>query len=292
MEKITTQRLAALKRQQIPIVALTAYDYPTAALVDAAGVDVVLVGDSLANVILGYENTLPVTVEEMLAALRAVRRGVRWALLVADLPFGCCHPGPSSRTVETSIAFLKAGAEAVKLEGGRSRCGLVQSLADAAVPVLGHIGLTPQSVHAMGGYRVQGKTAKDAEALLEDALALEEAGAFALVLEGIPREVATRITGRLAIPTIGIGAGENCDGQILVLADLLGLTVPPPPEGPSAIEGRKPRFVREYLNLRRLILEAVERYAADVRAGSFPSAAETYRLSEAEAAPATAKSQA
>jgi 3-methyl-2-oxobutanoate hydroxymethyltransferase len=270
-----------MKRQGERIAAVTAYDYPTATLVDEAGVDVVLVGDSMASVVLGHETTLPVTLEEMLTAVRSVRRGLRRALLVADLPFGYCHGGRSSRAVDASIRYLKAGAEAVKLEGGSRRRALVRELVDAEVPVMGHLGLTPQSIHGMGGYRVQGKTAEEARRLLDDAFALVEAGAFAIVLEGMPAEVAARITEEVSVPTIGIGAGSGCDGQILVLHDLLGLTVPPPPAG-GATGGRKPRFVREYLDLRSLIVEAVRAYAGDVKAGSFPAPAESYRLSEAE----------
>ncbi len=280
--KVTTQRLRAMKRRGTPITALTAYDYPTAAIVDAAGVDVILVGDSLASVVLGHETTIPVELDEMLIALRAVRRGVRTALLVVDLPFGYCHGNPSSRTVDACVRYLKAGAEAVKIEGGRRRCRLVQEMVDAEIPVMGHIGLTPQSVHAMGGYRVQGKTGPAARRLLDDARALEDAGVFAIVLEGMPAEVATEITREVTVPTIGIGAGSGCDGQILVLHDMLGLTVPPPPDGPGNGEGHKPRFVREYLDLRGLVADAVRSYVEDVRARAFPDDSETYRLPESE----------
>lgn len=281
--KVTVPSLLESSRLGEPIVALTSYDYPTSVILDHAGVDVVLVGDSAASVVLGYETTLPVSLEEMLVCLRAVRRGLRRALLVADLPFGHGHDsGPSARdeALEASIAYMKAGAEAVKVEGGQDHACLVRRLTRASIPVMGHIGLMPQSIHAMGGYRVQGKTSASAEDLLDDALALEEAGAFSLVLEGVPAEVARRISERLEIPTIGIGAGPDCDGQILVLHDLLGLTVPPPGVGQGALEGRKPRFVREYADLRETILEAVRAYARDVRAGTFPSDAESYRMSE------------
>ena len=288
--KITIPRLTRLKQLGEPISALTAYDYPGAALVDAAGVDLVLVGDSMSSVVLGHENTLPVTVEEMLTAVMAVRRGLRRALLVADLPFGSFH-GDASRTIETSVRFIKAGAEAVKLEGGAKRCALVAQLVDADIAVMAHIGLTPQSIHRMGGYRVQGRTVEDARRLVDDAKALEEAGAFALVLECIPSEVAAHITREIGVPTIGIGSGRGCDGQILVYHDLLGLTVPPPPaglriDGPESKQGKKPRFVREYLDLRSLIEEAVKSYVDDIKSGSFPDASETYGLSEADAATA------
>ena len=284
-KKITVPYLHSLKRLGTRITALTAYDFPTATLVDAAGIDLILVGDTLASVALGHETTIPVTLEEMLHSLRAVRRGVRSALLVADLPFGYCHAGSTSRAMDASITYMKEGAEAVKLEGGRKRCRLIRELVDAEIPVMGHIGLTPQSFHKMGGYRIQGKTTEEAREILEDALALEKAGAFAVVLEGIPVEVASKITQELSIPTIGIGAGDACDGQILVLSDLLGLTVPcgPPPHGSeSVIKGKKPKFVREYLQLRDLIIEAVQQYSADVRSGKFPSAEETYNLPEKE----------
>ena len=282
--RVTIPDLGNRKRDGDPIVALTAYDYPSAAIVDAAGVDLVLVGDTLASVVLGYESTLPVSLDEMLVCLRAVRRGVRRALLVADLPFGYCHADSSSSALEASVKFLKAGAQAVKLEGDKTRCPLVRQIVDAGIPVMGHIGLRPQAVHSMGGYRVQGKTSEAATELLDEAVALERAGVFALVLEGVPAEVAETITRTLSIPTIGIGAGSHCDGQILVLSDMLGLTVPAAPSGPETLRARKPRFVREYLNLREQILGAVENYASDVRSRNFPGDKETYRLSEAESA--------
>lgn len=264
--KVTIHGLRARKLAGEKISALTAYDFPGAALVDEAGIDVVLVGDSLANVALGYENTLPVTLEEMLSALRAVRRGVRRALLVGDMPFGTYHTGEDD-ALRAAVLFLKNGAEAVKLEGGARRAALVRRLVENEVPVMGHIGLTPQSIHAMGGYKIQGKSPEAAQQLVEDALALEVAGAFAVVIEGVPSSLAAEITSRLEIPTIGIGAGPDCDGQILVLGDLLGLT-----------PGRKPKFVRQYLDLHALSLEAVRAYRRDVLNRDFPSAAESYEL--------------
>src|SRR6185295_16985436 len=202
---------------------------------------------------------------------RAVRRAVRHALLVADMPFGSYH-GDALRAVDNAVAFIKAGTEAVKIEGGRKRAALVRRLTESEIPVLGHIGLTPQSVHAMGGYKVQGKTPVEAEGLLDDAQALENAGAFAVVLEGIPAEVAARITSQVSIPTIGIGAGPECDGQILVLTDVLGLTLPTPEEAAKdEARSMKPRFVRQYLDLRSLISGALARYGEDVRSGGFPS---------------------
>jgi 3-methyl-2-oxobutanoate hydroxymethyltransferase len=250
------------------IVCLTAYDYPTARFVDEAGVDVVLVGDSLGMVVLGYENTLPLTMEEMLHHTRAVRRGVRKALLVADMPYGSFH-GDKNEAVRNAVRFVKeAGAEAVKIEGGERRMDLIAQLVEAEIPVMGHIGLTPQSMHAFGGFRVQGKSVEAAEQLLRDARAVEAAGAFSVVVESVPRELAARITGELRIPTIGIGAGPECDGQILVLHDMIGLSV-----------GHTPKFARRYANVGEAIRNAVGAYADDVREGRFPADEESYHLS-------------
>ena len=250
------------------IVCLTAYDYPTARLIDEAGVDVVLVGDSLGMVVLGYENTLPLTIEEMLHHTRAVRRGVRRALLVADMPYGSFH-GDKNEAVRNAVRFVKeAGAEAVKVEGGERRMELIAQLVEAEIPVMGHIGLTPQSMHAFGGFRVQGKTLETAEQLLRDAHAVEAAGAFSIVLESMPRELAARITNELRIPTIGIGAGPKCDGQILVLHDMIGLSL-----------GHTPKFARRYASVGEAISQAVTAYAEDVRQGRFPANEESYHLS-------------
>jgi 3-methyl-2-oxobutanoate hydroxymethyltransferase len=247
------------------ITCLTAYDYPTARLLDEAGVDVVLVGDSLGMVVLGHESTLPVTVEDMLRHTAAVRRGAKRALVVADMPYGSYHTD-NAESLRNAVRFVKeAGAEAVKIEGGERRLELIVRLTEAEIPVMGHVGLTPQSVNTMGGYRVQGKTADAAEQLLRDARAVEAAGAFAVVLEAVPRELAARITRELRIPTIGIGAGPDCDGQILVLHDMLGLTF-----------GHTPKFTRQYANIGELIGRAVKEYCDDVRQGSFPSDAESY----------------
>jgi 3-methyl-2-oxobutanoate hydroxymethyltransferase len=252
------------------ITSLTAYDYPTARLLDEAGVDILLVGDSLGMVVLGYESTLPVTLEEMLHHTRAVRRGVRRALVVADMPFGSYHT-EIAESVGNAVRFVKeAGAEAVKVEGGERRLELIARLTEAEIPVMGHIGLTPQSVNAMGGFKVQGKTPDAAEQLVRDARAVEAAGAFSIVLEGIPRELAARITRELRIPTIGIGAGPDCDGQILVLHDLLGLTF-----------GVTPKFARKYANIGEIISSAAREYCADVRGGNFPSDDESYHLPQA-----------
>ena len=263
-DKVTSTGLKTRKLTGEKITALTAFDCLGASILDEAGVDLILIGDSLANTSLGYETTLPVSMEEMLSAVRAVRRGSSRAMLVADMPFGSYQVSIED-SLANAIDFLKAGAEAVKLEGGASRSRLVSELSGNGIPVMGHIGLTPQSVHAMGGYKVQGKIREDAQRLLEDALSLEAAGAFCLVLEGIPAPLAAQITGALEIPTIGIGAGAGCDGQILVFSDLLGLSA-----------GQKPKFVRQYAELRSLAIRAIESYCQDVREGDFPSANETY----------------
>jgi len=266
--KITAPGLRS-RKGGTPIVALTAYDYPSARLVDQAGVDLILVGDSVANVMLGYDSTIPVTLDEMVLVSRAVKRAVQTALVVGDLPFGTYHESPK-QAVRSAIRFVKeGGVEAVKLEGGRTRVESVRRIVDAEIPVLGHIGLTPQSVHRFGGYRVQGKTVEAARGLLEDALALEDAGAFAIVLEAVPAEIARLITRRVSVPTIGIGAGSHCDGQILVYNDLVGLSF-----------GHTPKFVRRYVDVGSLIGEAVFKYAADVRTGAFPTEAESYAVDE------------
>jgi 3-methyl-2-oxobutanoate hydroxymethyltransferase len=251
------------------ITCLTAYDYPTARLLDEAGVDVLLVGDSLGMVVLGYESTLPVSIEEMLHHARAVRRGTRRALVVADMPYGSYH-SDIAESVRNAMRFVKeAGAEAVKVEGGERRLELIVRLTEAEIPVMGHVGLTPQSVNAMGGFRVQGKTVDAAEQLLRDARAVEAAGAFAVVLEAVPRELAAQITRELRIPTIGIGAGPDCDGQILVIHDLLGFTF-----------GRTPKFARQYANVGEMIAKAAREYCEDVRGGTFPSDAESYHAAQ------------
>ncbi len=265
--KVTMPALAEMKRQGKPISALTAYDYATSRLVDEAGIDMILVGDSLAMVVLGYDNTLAVTVDEMLHHTRAVRRAVRRALVVADMPFGSYH-GSVGEGVANAIRFIKeAGAEAVKVEGPRVE--LVQALTDAEISVVAHLGLTPQSVHRMGGYRVQARTVDTVLQLKAEAHALADAGAGAVVLEGVPREAAAAITAELPVPTIGIGAGPDCDGQILVFHDLVNMTFTPPA-----------KFVRRYGDAAALIRSAVEHYREDVEHRSFPSDAESYHLQE------------
>lgn len=251
------------------LVMCTAYDVPTARLADAAGMDMILVGDSVGNVCLGFENTLPVTLAMMLHHLEAVARARPRALLLADMPFLSCDLG-IHEAVASAGSFLQAGAQGVKLEGGRSRLDVVRALVDAGIPVMAHLGLTPQSLHHMGGYRVQGREAQDALAILEDAQALEAAGAFSLLLEGIPAGLAARVTELASIPTIGIGAGPSCSGQVLVLHDVLGFS-----------PGPLPRFVRKYLDGFETCVGALETFAEDVRNGQFPSAAESYTLPEA-----------
>lgn len=271
-EKVTAPSLRASKERGEKLVCLTAYDYPSARVVDEAGIDIILVGDSIGNVVFGYGNTVPVTVEQIVTHCLAVRRGTQRALLVADMPYGSYHTGADD-AVRVALRLVKeGGAEAVKLEGGKKRAELVKRLVDEEIPVMGHIGLTPQSVNALGGYRVQGKTAETARALIDDAKALEDAGAFALVLEVVPREIAALITETVKIPTIGIGAGSGCDIQVLVLHDLLGLSF-----------GKQPRFVRQYVNLRQIMTDAITQWAEDVRTGAYPSNDESYGL-PAEAA--------
>jgi len=271
-EKVSAPSLKASKARGEKLVCLTAYDYPTARIVDEAGIDVILVGDSLGNVVLGYGNTVPVTLDEILIHLKAVRRAVQRALLVADMPYGTFHTGYDD-AVRNALRLVKeGGAEAVKLEGGHKRVPLVKRLVDEEIAVMGHIGLTPQSINKLGAYRVQGKTAETARQLLDDARALEDAGAFAIVLEVVPREIAREITDSISIPTIGIGAGVDCDIQVLVLHDMLGLGF-----------GKQARFVRPYANLRQTMSDAVSSYAEDVRNGSYPSNDESYAL-PAEAA--------
>jgi 3-methyl-2-oxobutanoate hydroxymethyltransferase len=266
--KVTVPSLLEKKLLRRPITAVTAYDYASARLVDEVGLDVVLVGDSLAMVMQGHENTLAVTMDEMLLYTRGVRRALRRALLVADMPFGS-YQTDEREGVANAVRFMKeSGAEAVKLEGGRERRELARRIVDAEIPVMGHLGLTPQSVHRMGGYKVQGRTVEAIDELRTDARALEEAGCFALVLEGVPRELARIVTEELQIPTIGIGAGPDCDGQILVLHDMMTMTFSPPA-----------KFVRRYADVAGVMREALREYRQDVEARTFPSDAESYHLS-------------
>ena len=268
-EKVYVPALRAAKERGEKLVCLTAYDYPTARIVDEAGVDMILVGDSMGNVIHGYGNTIPVTLEEICSATKAVKRGSSRALLIADMPYGSFHTG-DNKAVRNALTLMKdGGAEAVKLEGGRNRVKLVKRLVDEEIPVMAHVGLTPQSVHKLGGYRVQAKTADAAKILIEDAKMLEEAGAFSIVLELVPREVAEIVTNELKISTVGIGAGSACDIQVLVLHDLIGFTF-----------GRQPRFVRQYANVSQVITDAITRWMDDVRSGNYPNESESYGLPE------------
>src|SRR5437870_4448608 len=266
--KITAASLHERKLHREPITCLTAYDYPSGRLVDEAGIDIVLVGDSLAQTMLGYENTLSVTIEEMLHHTRAVRRGVKHAFLVADMPYGSYHVS-ADEAVRNAARFIKeAGAEAVKIEGGAKRADLIRQIIDAEIPVAGHIGLTPQSVNVMGGYRVQGKSLAAIEQLMRDAVALDRAGVACIFLEGIPREVADMITSEVSAPTIGIGAGPGCDGQVLVIHDILNLTF-----------GAPAKFVRRYGDVAAEITHAVQAYRADVTSRKYPADGESYHLS-------------
>ncbi|HEX9376482.1 MAG TPA: 3-methyl-2-oxobutanoate hydroxymethyltransferase [Actinomycetota bacterium] len=260
---ITVRDLRAFKAEGRRFAMLTAYDYPTAQILDEAGIPVLLVGDSLAQTVLGYETTLPVTMEEMLHHTRAVARGAKNALIVGDMPF-MSYQVSTEEGVHNAGRFLKeGGAHAVKIEGWIPE--LSEALSARGIPVMAHLGLTPQSVHAMGGYRVQGRTEEDAHRLFQQALGMEKAGAFSLVLEGIPSDLGAQITESLRIPTIGIGAGPSCDGQVLVLTDLLGLN-----------SGKYPKFAKPYANLREDITKAVQTFAADVEAGSFPDEEHSY----------------
>lgn len=268
-EKVYLPFIRTAKENGEKLVCLTAYDYPTARIVDEAGVDIILVGDSIGNVIHGYGNTIPVSLDEITSACIAVKRGTERAMVVADMPYGSYHVNPDT-SVQNALRLMKyGGAEAVKLEGGRNRVELVKRLVDEEIPVVAHIGLTPQSVYKLGGYRVQGRTADQAKRLIEDAKLLEEAGAFAIVLELVPREVAAMITKELKISTIGIGAGLECDIQVLVLHDLIGMTF-----------GRQPRFVRQYVNLREVMTDAIQRWSSDVKTGAYPNDKESYGLTD------------
>ena len=271
--KTTHWTLREKKQRGEPITALTAYDYPTARLLDEAGIDIVLVGDSVAMAVLGHESTLSLTMDEMLHHAKAVKRAVKSALLVVDMPYGSYHTTDDDAVRNALRLVQEGGAEAVKLEGGAHRAPLVERLTRAEIQVVGHIGLTPQSLNRMGGYRVQGRSIPEIEKLLTDAVALEAAGAIALVLEGIPREVAARITAAAGIPTIGIGAGPNCDGQILVFHDLFNLTFSEPA-----------KFVRRYADAASFFSIALDQYRSDVTTHTFPADAESYHLSREVAA--------
>jgi 3-methyl-2-oxobutanoate hydroxymethyltransferase len=272
-ERLTLAGLTDLVRHGKRIAMVTAYDAASAALADAAGLDIVLVGDSAAMTILGHASTLPVTMDEMLMLTRAVSRGVRRAFVIADMPFGAYQPG-EDEALRNAIRFVKEGAaDAVKLEGAGRTLTRISAILDAGIPVMGHVGLTPQSASLAGSYKARGRTAAEARRIFDEARALERAGCFAVVLEAIPAPVAARITNALKIPTIGIGAGADCDGQVLVWHDLLGLT-----------RGHVPRFVKRYANLSQPILEALQHYAAEVRSAAFPDDSHTYAMPPEELA--------
>jgi 3-methyl-2-oxobutanoate hydroxymethyltransferase len=266
MSKITIQDFFRKKAQGTKITMLTAYDYPFAQIVDEAGIDAVLVGDSLGMVVQGLDNTLPVTMDEMIYHTKLVSRAVKNAIIIGDMPFMSYQTG-LEEAVRNAGRFLKeAGASAVKLEGGREVCDRISAMTKADIPVMAHVGLTPQSIHRMGGYKVQGKSEEAAKKIMEEAHAVEDAGAFSLLLEAIPMELAGKITSELAIPTIGIGAGPRCDGQALVLYDVLGM-----------FERFTPRFVKRYANLKADALNAVRAYKNEAEAGIFPSEEESFR---------------
>jgi len=269
--KLPLTDLADMKRRGEKIVMVTAYDYPSGRIADAAGVDVILVGDSAAMTVLGHDSTVPATMEDMLLLSRATARGAVRPLVVADMPFGS-YQVSTEDAVRNAVRFIKdACVDAVKVEGAGSILARIEAIVGAGVPVMGHIGLTPQTVTALGGWRAQGRTAARAQQLVEDALALERAGCFSVVLECIPSPVAARISEALTVPTIGIGAGPSCDGQVLVFHDMLGL-----------YERRSPRFVKRYADVAAITLDAIERYAAEVRSGAFPEEAHTYAMPEEE----------
>ncbi|HWJ03295.1 MAG TPA: 3-methyl-2-oxobutanoate hydroxymethyltransferase, partial [Verrucomicrobiae bacterium] len=248
------------------ITILTAYDYPTARLLDEAGIDGILVGDSVGNVILGYDTTIPVTMDEMVHHTKAVARGSKGALIIGDMPFLTYHTGTEDALRNAGRFLQEGGAQAVKLEGGSERAEVIKSLVQAGIPVMGHLGLTPQSVHQLGGFKVQGRTEAAAKKLLEDAMALEQAGVFAIVLECIPAGLAKRVTDSVNIPTIGIGAGPACDGQVLVTQDMLGLN------GADA-----PKFVKQFCNLKDLMLAGIRAYSEEVKTGEFPAPEQTFQ---------------
>jgi 3-methyl-2-oxobutanoate hydroxymethyltransferase len=265
--KLPLPSLLEMKQAHRPIVMLTAYDAPSARLAEAAGIDILLVGDSAAMVVLGHDGTVPVTMDEMIFMTKSVSRAVRVPIVIGDLPFGS-YQASDEEAVHNAVRFVKeAGADAVKLEGAGRMLDRVRAIVDSGIPVMGHIGLTPQSATALGGYRAQGRTAETARRLYDDALALQEAGCFAIVLESVPASVAARISRALRIPTIGIGAGAGCDGQVLVYHDMLGLT-----------QGHVARFVKRYADLSTVIREAMEAYAADVRSGAYPEDRHTYKI--------------
>lgn len=266
MEKVTVTHVRKMKDVGKKITVLTAYDCPLAKILDEAGIDILLVGDSLGNVILGYDNTLPVTMEDMLHHTRAVSRGCKRAMIIADMPFMSYQISRKEAIRNAGRLIQEGNAEGVKLEGGRRVQETIEAIVQCGIPVMGHVGLTPQSVYAFGGYKVQGKGEEAADRVMEDARAVEEAGAFSIVLEGIPSQLGERITRELSIPTIGIGAGPVCSGQVLVTYDLLGW-----------YEEFTPKFVKRYANVHQTILQAIKAYKEEVEGGIFPSMEQSFR---------------
>lgn len=267
MARVTTATLQEMKAKGDKITLLTAYDYPTACLLDAAGIDILLVGDSVGNVVLGYENTLPVTMDESIHHTSAVVRGARRAMVVGDMPFLSYQTTVAEAVLNGGRYLKEAGAQSVKLEGGRERVDVIRALVETGIPVMGHLGLTPQSVHQFGGYRVQGKSEAAAKRLIEDAQMLEDAGIFSLVLEAVPAHVAAEVTKVLHVPTLGIGAGLECDGQVLVFHDMIGMT-----------DRKVPKFVKQYANLYQIATEALNTFKKDVKEGKFPGPEHCYNV--------------
>jgi 3-methyl-2-oxobutanoate hydroxymethyltransferase len=270
-KKVTPVDVQAMKKQGKRITMLTAYDYPMALLEDRAGIDIILVGDSLAMTVLGYENTLPVTMDEMIHHTKAVARGAKYPLILGDMPFMSYNTSEREAVLNAGRFMKEAGADAVKLEGGASVREIVRAIVKGGIPVMGHIGLTPQTISMLGGFKVQGKDAQAAQKIIDDALSLEEAGAFSVLLEAVPAPIAKMVTERLTVPTIGIGAGVHCDGQVLVVHDMLGL-----------FDRFTPKFAKKYVNLSEIIMKALESYRDDVQKGEFPTDQHSFHIDEKE----------
>jgi 3-methyl-2-oxobutanoate hydroxymethyltransferase len=270
-KKVTPVDVQAMKKQGKRITMLTAYDYPMALLEDRAGIDIILVGDSLAMTVLGYENTLPVTMDEMIHHTKAVARGAKHPLILGDMPFMSYNTSEREAVLNAGRFMKEAGADAVKLEGGASVREIVRAIVKGGIPVMGHIGLTPQTISMLGGFKVQGKDAQAGQKIIDDALSLEEAGAFSVLLEAVPAPIAKMVTERLTVPTIGIGAGVHCDGQVLVVHDMLGL-----------FDRFTPKFAKKYVNLSEIIMKALESYRDDVQKGEFPTDQHSFHIDEKE----------
>jgi len=270
-KKITPVDIQTMKKEGKKITMLTAYDYPMAQLEDRAGIEIILVGDSLGMTVLGYENTIPVTMDEMIHHTKAVTRGAKYALIIGDMPFMSYNTSERDAILNAGRFMKEGGADAVKLEGGASVKDIVRAIVKAGIPVMGHIGLTPQTISMLGGFKVQGKDAQAAQKIIDDALSLEEAGAFSVILESVPAPVSRRVTERLKVPTIGIGAGVHCDGQVLVVHDILGL-----------FDRFTPKFAKRYVNLSELIFKAVESYREEVSKGTFPTDQHSFHIDEKE----------